>query len=280
MSLINEALKKAQAQQNAGQRPAMETAPPTDPKPPHGDLSATTPPRKSSFFSLIVLLGSIVIAFAAIVGLVVWGVLTLREDNPETAQQTPTSSQQSAVQEAKQANPEKESLPPIEFKVNAQDAQNKTPLIATPNAPEASGELSTRSSSPDTITSTPSPSDQAVIPTPKPAPVEEKAPTPVAKSTVPLIASTPKPAPSTQAPPAPEAGIPDALVQDFIERLQVRGIMSGGKKALIYNEETQRSGAYGTGSTINNELRIRILAITEHSITFIDHAGVTYLKQF
>jgi hypothetical protein len=74
--------------------------------------------------------------------------------------------------------------------------------------------------------------------------------------------------------------VADPAVEEFIADLEVRGVMSGGKKALIYDPVTQHSRAYSVGSTISNELQVKVEEISETSIAFIDNAGYIYTKSF
>jgi hypothetical protein len=80
------------------------------------------------------------------------------------------------------------------------------------------------------------------------------------------------------APPPPPAN--SAAVQQFIDALDIRGVMSSGQRLLIHNETSGRTQAFQAGSVIDEKLNLSILKVEDRLITFSTDDGQIYTKRF
>lgn len=235
MSLINEALKKAQAQRSSSMPPS--DAPPGEP-PLQSNANTSSGP---TIWLVAALISGIALVFVVGAGLIVWGLMGSNETAPDP--QIVDASED--IPEPAAAAPEVAdagAVPPIE-------PDEPTETVATGSNDEA----------------------------PSPAQETGSQPPPLA----PVVSNSDASEPPNDAPVPPSPRFePDPAVQAYLATLEVRGVMSGGQKALIFNHSTQRSQAYASGATISNELQIKIQDITERSISFVDHDGYVYTKSF
>lgn len=137
-----------------------------------------------------------------------------------------------------------------------------TPTAITP--PASTGDIPAA----DPVTATTGvgePTPQPVAPTPAPAPVEPvPAPPPAQAVSV-----------DNEAPPAPPPSDPVAI-RSFLEESRISGIrMSGNDSRVLLNNRV-----HSVGSTVSHELGLSIEAIQPNEITFIDAAGTRYRKSF
>jgi len=237
MSLINEALKKAQAQRQAT-RPGD---PPASPPPGNSRASMAAPTAgPPHLWPVLLAIAGIALLFAVGAGLIVWGLMRPVDPAVPTAAVSLEPEPESPLKA--EATPSTEGVENVR---TAPETEVSQPLAAESLAfsDDVSAEEIISSSAPTAPAAT------------EGGPVEDAA--------LPTHMSAPNPS-----------------VEAFITRLEVRGIMSGGQKALLFNHLTQRSEAYIPGSTVSNELQLKIQAITERSITFVDHDGHVYIKQF
>lgn len=259
MSLINEALKKAQAQR--------QSATPPPGAPPPGEGPRLRPPGSSggpTFWLVSLLIGGIVVIFVIGAGLIVWG---LRGTEVPPPSPPPVAAQAGVVtpdsvdrvdETGSEIPPESTAADPEPANPPAREGAAAPEPEAEPNAPvtgENEGNPAPEAPAGEKEQATPESATHAASPEPNAEPAD----VPVA--------------------PTPQID-PDPNVQTYLALLEVRGVMSGGQKALIYNRSTERSRAYTAGATINNELQIRIQDITESSISFVDHDGYVYTKSF
>lgn len=246
MSLINEALKKAQAQRQS----AAPGESPTSAQPGAPGASMPSPTAgPSNLWPVLFAIAGIALLFAAGAGLIVWGLMR------PVAPATPTA--EVSLEKGSDSTSEASDPLPGPTAEAVQPTRTAAPAAATPDS----------SIPASTIAETASVA--------KSVPSEE--PSSPAQSTPP---STTEAAPIPEAASPAKPSVPNPAVEAFVTRLEVRGIMSGGQKALLFNHLTQRSEAYISGSTVSNELQLKIQSITERSITFVDHDGHVYTKQF
>jgi hypothetical protein len=240
MSLINDALKKAQNRQG-------EVAPASGAGQPGPAAVPKSPEQKKSSFGKILIIGIACSVVGAGVSLVV-ALAILREDKadagpapaPKPAATTPLisssapSSTTSAAQ-APQTPPPVPAAPPIIPVVN--------PPGSDPSSPAA---VSARESAQPPLKS--------------------------------AIAAAPLPAPAPLPPPAaaPPALNLSARIQNFIVRLRITSIRisENGNKAIL-NDRLFRAG-----DTIEPSLGLKLVSIEPTELHFVDEAGEKYVRRF
>ena len=234
MSLINEALKKAQTerQTSAAGDAAIDLTQATPPV--HHQ-----PPRRRGYLWGFILALLLVGLFSSILAtFFVWQILGPDEKPAPAAQIV-------------QAAPETQAPPTV--------AMNPAPAIQAPvSTPEATAPLAVEE-----------------VPAPEPVAVVEQT----------AVAMPPEP-PAPAAQPEPVAAVPgkasppDAAVRTRLQELEIRGIMSGGTRVLIFDTSTNRAKAYRPGEIVEGPLALTISAISQSIIEFEDYAGSKYTKSF
>ncbi len=281
MSLINEALKKAQRQRNLEATPVASA--------PSGIAAAavTTHVRAAShrssnaplWFGLGLLL----------LGAVVTAVVILFVLNPSPSPASNTAAVQPAVSVA--ASTPK---PVVAAPTLAPEAPLPTITVPSMSAPVVA-------SPPQAHTPVPAPSPApAVVTTPAPAapvtPAPAPIPAPAAGTTppppVPVAAATPeptRPAPVTVAavPPAPRPATPapvavtpvtitqEAKVYAVIDKLRITGVRGTGNEARVLMNEK----VYRINDLVDRELGLRLVEVTSSQLGFVDATGQRYKKQ-
>jgi hypothetical protein len=260
MSLINEALKKAQKQRTGE----------TTPLPAIGGESAERIARRNKpagFNKLLLYLGG---GGAAIAVLVVVGVLLLRK-SPSTPAPSP----------APAASPAPVSVAATPVVKPAEAA----PIPATP-APTVAQAAPT----------SPAPTPVAVVPVLTP-PVEKvsakiEPPAPVVLAEAPKPVVTPAPAASVKVTAAPavtlaeppkaepaKPALPGKLETraiNYIESIHVAGIRASSTDAKVLMNDR----VYRIGSIVERDLGLKLTGITANSLTFEDEHGATYTRTF
>jgi hypothetical protein len=213
MSLINEALKKAQ-----GERPVQGNAGPPEGSPPDSPGHYVPPPKKDrkSFIWGFILAVFVVGTFTILLStFFVWQILGPEEERDAVSKQAEVSEQAGPV--------EAEAAKPVE-------------------------------------------NVQAQLPAAKPVPTE--------------VAREPEPEPVQATEPAPPASPPDPAVIARLMELEIRGIMSGGTRVLIYDQSSGRNKTYRAGDSLEGPMGLVVENISTSSIKFKDYAGQTHTKSF
>ena len=100
----------------------------------------------------------------------------------------------------------------------------------------------------------------------------------------PVATVTEPPAPPVKPEPVVEAPVqstpPNPAVRSRLQELEIRGIMSGGTRVLIFDTTNSRSKAYRPGEIVEGPLALKISAISQNIIEFEDYAGSKYTKSF
>jgi len=302
MSLINDALKKAQQQrtQDAPAAPpqhAIEPSPiaphlppgaqstpvvpqrarigsppvtPSASSPPSAvryaavDPASTQPAGSSQFLWLG--LGAMGLAAAVIAVAVGVTIMVMHHDAEPLAPPAKT------VEALPAPRPITKSTPPA----HAETKQSAEPVAvaATPvETPAPSATVSLPSTTPAAAASpTPTPAIPVVSVTPAPPAVE---PEPAA----PIVSAPPTPSnplPSVYAPRAPAAVNPSLRIQNFLDRLRVAGIRisSTGNKVILNDR------LFMVNEVVDSGLGLRLVKIEQGTLTFVDAQGKTYLKLF
>lgn len=94
----------------------------------------------------------------------------------------------------------------------------------------------------------------------------------------PPISTTPAARPRPESAPKP-AG-PNPAASAYVDRLQIRSIMSGGRRVLIYDPDRDKTLPYQPGSVVSHDLQLRVRDIFPSYINFVDSAGNLYVKHF
>lgn len=259
MSLINDALKKAQKQRTGESTPLAAM-------PGVGGESASRIARRDKplgFNSLLLRLG----LGGAVLVLVVGGWFVFRTPavEPQVSLPGDRPGQTPGGQQPTTASPQ----------VSA-----PTPVVAPPKTPEP---VVTPPKTPDPRPKTPDPTTASAFtlpvvipPPPTPEPVIARKPEPAA--TKPSQASGLKPKASSLAEPAKPAPPvklePRAIT--YIEGLRIAGIRASATDSKVLMSDR----VYRVGDTVEHELGLKLIGITANSLTFEDEHGGRYTRQF
>ncbi len=245
MSLINEALKKAQRQRHDAN--AGTGAPGADSS---GTIAKRAQP-KSARSMLLLAVGAVVLIVASMVGTALW--LTRPSPPPAVARTTKVDAKTQPGPEVK-------------------------PLITVPAAPVAApakgltkeaGPASDSGSVPTTPAAGASPSSS------RPTQVAQVTPPAAPAKTVAAARIEEQPVPAKTEPPPPAAK-PDERVHQFVESLKVMGIRSSGADSKVLMNDR----VYRVNDIVDRGLDVRLTKVSADSLTFTDANGVTYVKYF
>lgn len=272
MSLINEALKKAE-QARAGGLPEAPAAPSAPVIAKRGRAIGTR---------TLVLLG-VVVVLVAVGGTTM---LFLRSGpEPASAPRAPGAVKATVAPAAKPAA------------ARTSEAPSPTPTPSSPGsaaspaatpAPSSSMPVPTVNAPPATSSVTPAanvppaaPAAAVSAPPPPPAAPVSAAPAIAPSTTVAVSAPSPAP-PVTPASPAVTAPLanatprPDEKIAEYLDRLRILGVRSPGPDARVLIGER----VYRINDVVDRSLGIRLQKVDPGKITFIDAAGVTYTKNY
>ena len=223
MSLINEALKKAQ-----GQRPhaARQTPPPEGvgvPAPPQ-----QPPKRRNLLWGFLIVIIFVGLFSAGMATFLVYQILGPCETEQATGPSSPPASTAATV-------PDTSGEAPVQQQQTPPAPTAKLPAPAEENAIAASVETS--------------PAPAMVIP--------------------PLSGQGPA-----------EPGPAEGAVWERLAQLEIRGIMSGGSRVLIFDKATGKTKAFEPGEALEGPLGLKVATISPSAIVFQDHGGVPHSKSF
>jgi len=254
MSLINDALKKAQQRQTQGQSPpppipGSAPTPPGAPDAPARQAGAVRDrPLPGQLFMLLAFGAGVLIALSVLATVY----LLHQQSAPVVAQAPATLSPTGATAPVL---PEKPALAP--------DITTPPPALL-------------QAIPPPTPAQNPSPTPALAVESPPPPAATAPASTPAAQS------SPDRPAQSLFAvnPSNPPGGIdqtqPDPKITAYLDALQVAGIRVSdtGSKVLMNDH------VYHENEIVDHLLGLRLKTITEDTLTFVDERGVIYTKNF
>ncbi len=252
MSLINDALKKAQRQQTGG-APAPT---PGEAAPTGGTPRIERREKPADFRSQMLILGGV--SLGLLLALVVGGFFWWRGSHPSEPVATPQVAQvappaATAPKPATSAASAPAETKPEPVKIEPTPAAPATATAST-GAPQFTLPLATPTSAPATAT--------------------PPASTTTAQAAVQLPAATP----SAEAVKAPPAERPKASAQmvKLIEGFRVTGIRaSGGDSKVLMNDRV-----YRVGDTVDIDLGLKLTGVAQGALTFENAQGAVYTRNF
>ncbi len=256
MSLINDALKKAQRQRALEQ--SSDTAPITGAQP----VSKRKQPLGAK---TVLLIGAGALVLAVLSGV---GTMLYLGDKPKTS-----------------ATPAPKTHAPVA------PTTTETPTIVVPTAAPPTDAVATNPTPKPVATAptsekpaeSPAPKTEApalapiVEKTPDPAPVVTQAPAVVEPAP---ISTPPAPVVTTAAParptrPAVEAK-PDDRIQAYVDAIRVTGIRSSGNDSKVLMNDR----VYRVNDVVERTSGLKLTKVESDSLTFTDAAGFVYVKNF
>lgn len=256
MSLINDALKKAQRDRTGGPAPEVPT-PGGGPRP----SESYRAPRNTSTYLLV--------GGGAVIGLVlaVIGVFLLRPAS------TPEQSSPAVATRTEAPPPKPASDPVVPTKVEPSPAPapanvaqaTPTPAVVTPPASEPAANK--RGVEPLALNIT----VPAVSTPPTASPAEPVRTQPIAPP-APAVASVP----ATPAPPPPDPRVLQKQLADLVEGFRVAGIRAANNDSRVLMNDR----VFRIGDTVDHKLGVKLTGVTANSLTFADGNGLSYTRSF
>ncbi len=245
MSLINDALKKAQ-KQRTGEAPALGSLPSVG-----GESARSISRRSKSSGPNLLLLGGIAAAVVVIGG----GTWFALSGKPAVSPQPATPPALTATAPSPVAKPRDESAV----------GPAKADTFTLPTAPKTVDRrpTSAASSAPGGPVSAPAVPSAVQTPTAK---------QPEAPRQVPLASS---PAPAVP-PPKLDARPLDPVAIQYLDNIKVAGIRASATDAKVLMNDR----VYRIGSVVSGEMGLRLVGITANTLTFEDAAGGRYTRTF
>ena len=259
MSLINDALKKAQRLRLEQQASARGDAP-------AGEIRKRARPMRAQLLVLLIAGGTVLVVFSVIIT-----VYLLNRDSNVAPAPAPLA----------------KSAPIV-------DASAPSPVIVAPTipAPSSSATPSTATPEPVSAVATPPVSTPPAIVVPETVAPAATPPAPTVTTTsaaaAPAESSASSAAPSAPAdapatiPPAVAAAVeaiapsPDVRAQQFVDALRVTGIRaSGNDSKVLMNDRVFR-----VNDIVDRNLGLKLIMVAPDSLLFADPTGATYTKIF
>jgi hypothetical protein len=247
MSLINDALKKAQ-KQRTGEAPKLSSLPSIGGERPVHIAKRKTPP---GFNSLLLGIG---LGAGVLVIVVVGGLLLFRGKGTDTPPAAPAV----AVTN------------PTVSTASTPAPAPATPAPAAPSTPNSAFVVPNVASTAPTTTAPTTPASAVPSPPAHPAapetrPLVAQAPAPVVEQPKAEIAKTPAPALKLE---------PRAM--NYIEGLRVAGIRASATDSKVLMNDR----VYRVGDVVEHEMGLKLVGITSSSLTFEDERGGRYTRNF
>ena len=260
MSLINEALKKAQRLRTE------DAADPSHSYPAGGSGAARR--GKPQGGNTMILIGSG--ALALVVLSVFFTVYLLNRPStsaPAVASATPVVKRAPAAPAAIESSAPAIVVPKTATPEPAAAAPESA-LVAIPTSPVAQ-------TSAAVATATPSTTPPVIVALPvAPPPSATASPANISTPAAPQVAA---PAPVAAAPaPVLPPDAPDERVAAFVEAVRVTGIRSSGAESRVLMNER----VYRVNDIVERTMNVRLIKAASDSLTFSDARGVTYVKRF
>lgn len=248
MSLINEALKKVQSQAPGAPLSGPASGAPTSP-----------PAEQAKYRGWLTLVLSLMVLVLMAALIMVLLSAAWKGDEPEViaASPTPTLPHSAPIP----YDDTTADLAPLVYRSVEEDPAIENPSLLTSSAPTSITPVTT-DPEPEIHPAPP------VVSTPK---VKEAPP----KEVTVIVQQS-----RTAQADVPAAPAKSAAVQEFIDALDIRGVMSSGQRILIHNRSSGRTQAYQAGSILDESLNLSILKVEDRLITFTTDDGQIYTKRF
>jgi flagellar basal body-associated protein FliL len=245
MSLINEALKKAQSDRPSSihAHPAMQGMP-MDPQ--------QKPPKKKRYlFSFIIAILVVALLSTLISTYLVYQILGDDDSQPDEVVQSDKveviPEQAAPIPDQEPVEPEPVTPGPVAK--HTVDEENQATQVEEPQVEVAIEKV-------EESTPLPEPTPVEVIPEPEPVPVIQEAAPTIAK-----IDTNPQ-------------------VWNRLMEFEIRGIMSGGTRVLIFDSRTGKARAYQPGDLVDGALSLKVSSIDQNIINFQNNDGSIFPKSF
>jgi len=243
MSLINEALKKAQKQRNAETAAALPAA--------SGPIAKRAKPRSAK--SVVLLAGGA--AGLVVVSVVVTLFLFRRHPVAEPAKPAPPVVAAPVTPAPKSASEEPPAPAPAAPPVVAQTAPPKPAEEIRPAQKTVAATVAARQSTP---ASNP--------PTVQPPPT----------AAVANVPSAPTAAPPAAEPPPVAAPKADERIHAFVDALKIAGVKASGNDSRVLMNDR----VYRVNDIVERSLGVRLIKVEIDNLTFSDANGITYVRYF
>lgn len=286
MSLINEALKKAQRQRTED---SLSDAPPM-PGGGGGKIAKRGQARSANTMVLIGA-GAVVLVVLSVVGTVFLVNRPSKPTVPPASAKPQAAPSAATVPPAAPAivppviTPPAVSTPPVAAVEPAapppSPAKSVTPSLAETKLPSAPPAILPQTQPASAVApSRPIPSASPLIaasPRPESKPPPAALP-PVTAANVAVAPAAPVPASTAAAtPPAPTAAPkPDDRITAFVEAIRVTGIRASGDESRVLMNDR----VYRVNDVVDRTLGVRLVKAAADSLTFVDPNGITYVKFF
>jgi hypothetical protein len=244
MSLINDALKKAQ-KQRTGEAPALGSLPSVG-----GESARSISRRSKSSGPNLLLLGGIAAAVVVIGG----GTWFALSGKPAASPQPATPPALTATAPSPVAKPRDESA--------VGPAKADTFILQTAPLPEVARQTSGQTPGSQQGTTVQPPSSPVARPRDEPAIALTPAGGPLPVSAVP--------------PPKLDARPLDPVAIQYLDNIKVAGIRASATDAKVLMNDR----VYRIGSVVSGEMGLRLVGITANTLTFEDAAGGRYTRTF
>ena len=283
MSLINDALKKAQ-KQRTGDSPPLSAMPGVG-----GESAAKIAKRDkpAGFNAQLVRLS--LAAGGLVVVLAVGGIFLFRSSNrPKNLRQAPGK----GLDNQPASNPAESTAASSSLPADAKQSAGQTPggqqpttapvtfklPIAPPAAPVSSITSTAGGEAIPTSTLTGAPAERRTTPA---SPAAKRPDEPALAQRAPAVApsrTAPNPG-EGGSPPAPPAAVPvklDSKSVNFIENLHIAGIRASATDSKVLMNDR----VYRIGDIVEHDLGLKLTGITASSLTFEDERGARYTRSF
>jgi hypothetical protein len=299
MSLINEALKKAQTDRpsvnpNVPPPPTNPGVPPQQPQP--------SPNRRRYLWGFILSILIVGLFTTTLSTFLIYQILGEEEKKADKSGQSRLETVSENVGELAEV---------VETATSTEDSLAPSPETAVSPVPVTSEQATATEqvvSKPEVAKAAPT---QVAAQTPLPPPQQVKAPEPVSQAqpqpqpaAVEQVASqAPASTPQAQAQPAaqqvtaavalaaepvaapqvvaaPPAPVENPAIWGRLQNIEIRGIMSGGTKVMIFDADNNKTKTYRPGDLFDGTLSLKVAEISPAAIIFEDHGGFRYTKSF
>ncbi|MEX0321067.1 MAG: hypothetical protein AB3N63_02840 [Puniceicoccaceae bacterium] len=303
MSLINEALKKAQ-----GDRPSVNPnmPPPPDPGIPP-QQPQPSPNRRRYLWGFVLSILVVGLLTTTLSTFLIYQILGEEENKGDKSDQsrleTVSDNVGELVEVVKTATSEEPAAEPVaEAAVQPEPVAPVEPAAVEPAPAQPEVAQTQVPVEPANATPSPTPVPEAVAqpqqqqPAAQPA-VAETAPTPVSQPAPQPVVAQPESQPAQQpvanpiATPAEPAVVPVAVaaapppvenpaIWGRLENIEIRGIMSGGTKVMIFDADKNRTKTFRPGDLFDGSMSLKVATISPSAIIFEDNGGFRYTKSF